>query len=312
MQVISGSFSNFFDKSNLTDEIDYNNLLSNYPHPIFIFNQKKEIKFRNKSSLSIISESENTIPDILTYQTEDILYENGEHYKIYIVPLNSMESSCILINNSEYSKLVSTYDHELKNRDYLLAKLIPEKFICNSDNNSSNEKMTNFAMIMCLHLNNITDPEKVLSVYTTLYENKKSWKNINYIKCFGNNFLVFWGIFDDIPFTNVNYIREMIDYSIDVSNDLKGILSNTDYSIGIEASGPVLSGIIELDVPVYEVFGNSIESAQELSLSAQPNTIHISRSLYEKIFDKYNIRERGGDLKLLKQGNNQTYSIILS
>jgi class 3 adenylate cyclase len=62
--------------------------------------------------------------------------------------------------------------------------------------------------------------------------------------------------------------------------------------IGIHA-GPVIAGVIGIHKFVYDIWGNTVNLASRYESYSEPNKIHISKEVAERLEDRYLLSSRG-------------------
>ena len=78
--------------------------------------------------------------------------------------------------------------------------------------------------------------------------------------------------------------------------------------VGAHVGGPIVAGVIGIEKPTFEIFGPTINMAQQMEHNGVPMKVHVSRTVYELIYGgSYKIEERGQIQ--LKQGPAVTYLV---
>ncbi|MFN2614945.1 MAG: adenylate/guanylate cyclase domain-containing protein [Actinomycetota bacterium] len=70
--------------------------------------------------------------------------------------------------------------------------------------------------------------------------------------------------------------------------------------------GPAVAGVIGTHKFVYDVWGDTVNTASRLETSAKPNAIHVSREVAERLGDRFEVRARGR-IELKGKGQVETY-----
>jgi adenylate cyclase len=77
--------------------------------------------------------------------------------------------------------------------------------------------------------------------------------------------------------------------------------------VGI-ATGAVISGVLSLKRPAYDLWGETVNLASRMESSSEPGTIHISETTYWRVRDKFKC-ETCGPIEVKGIGTLQTYVI---
>jgi len=117
------------------------------------------------------------------------------------------------------------------------------------------------------------------------------------IKCIGDCYMAAGGIFSEINNPS-EHSKEAIEFclrAISVINSINDFYGESlQIRCGIHTGGPVIAGVMGIEKPTFEILGKPISFAQQMEHHGSPMLIHISRSVYELVYDgNFNIRERG-------------------
>ena len=145
---------------------------------------------------------------------------------------------------------------------------------------------------------------------------EKKFQTIESVEIIGDLFMVIGGLFDEVNQTE-RHAQEVIRFALEAIEKIKTIkekLKCADMKTlcGVAAGGPVYGGIIELDVPLYEVCGDVIDLAEEMMALGLPDVIHTTRAVYEFIYGRdFKIKERG-EMNIPNFGSVVTYIVSAS
>jgi len=112
------------------------------------------------------------------------------------------------------------------------------------------------------------------------------------IKTIGDAYLCVCGM----PEANPCHAENILNSAIEIIRYLKKRqrCSNIQWEmrIGIH-SGRVVGGVVGVKKYIYDVFGDTINTASRMETNSKPMKINISESTYQLVKDKYNFFERG-------------------
>ena len=78
--------------------------------------------------------------------------------------------------------------------------------------------------------------------------------------------------------------------------------------IGI-ATGPVVAGVIGRAKFIYDLWGDTVNTASRMESHAAPGTIQVSEDLYQRLRDHYDLRPRG-TIDVKGKGPMTTYVLV--
>ena len=117
------------------------------------------------------------------------------------------------------------------------------------------------------------------------------------MKCIGDCYVAAGGIFDEPNIPSV-HAREMTNFGCLAIKAIRKVDEEINQPlrirVGINTGGPIAAGVLGVDRPTFEIFGPTINMAQQMEHHGIPMMVHVSRSVYELIYDSYfDIKERG-------------------
>jgi hypothetical protein len=133
---------------------------------------------------------------------------------------------------------------------------------------------------------------KVFSIFDSIIA---KYQTLDKVRTFAHVYTFAGGLF-----MSVNKPEKHADESIRFLLELLSILPeisrecNTEVNliIGVHTGGPVVAGVMSIEMPTFIVLGNVRKYAQELKTTGEVNSIHITRTTYELIFSSgFNIIE---------------------
>jgi len=119
-------------------------------------------------------------------------------------------------------------------------------------------------------------------IYTKFDDIVNRYENLQKIETIGDAYMVVGDIYNN---NTKNNVKNIILLAIDFLNEIKNIRTPNnkplELRIGINI-GKVVVGILGVEIPRLCVIGNTVNVANRLQTTADPNTIQISRHVYEQ------------------------------
>jgi adenylate cyclase len=112
------------------------------------------------------------------------------------------------------------------------------------------------------------------------------------IKTIGDSYMVVGGL----PLPRVDHVEAVADFALAMQREIQEFNAEKSQSfsmrIGIN-TGPVVAGVIGLKKFIYDLWGDTVNTASRMESHGIPGSIQVSSSTYERLKDKYVFQERG-------------------
>jgi len=202
-----------------------------------------------------------------------------------------------LINNYKikFSNKIQIENNKLKLE--LLKKILPFDLDTNyikSDLGLGISKQYTFICVLFMDIVNYTELAKKYNgniifklldnIYNTFDNIMKKYLHLQKIETIGDAYMVVGDIYRD-TLNHKIVVKEIILLSFDFLKEIKNIKTPDDIPLSIRIGinmGPVNIGILGNEVPRLCIVGNTVNVAARLQSTTQPDTIQLSRHVYEQ------------------------------
>ena len=204
-----------------------------------------------------------------------------------------------------------------KKTEQLLANILPEKVIQElKETGGSKPDLFENVSVLFSDFVDFTDissgitPELLISELSdifTKFDEIIEANNCERIKTIGDAYLAVSGMPNEDPYHAKNIVKaakEMVDY-LKERNATSELIWKT--RIGIH-SGPIVAGIVGTKKYLYDIFGDSVNTASRVETASEPMKISISQSTYELVSDSFTLTPRG-PIELKGKGELNLYFV---
>jgi len=152
------------------------------------------------------------------------------------------------------------------------------------------------------------------NIYTRFDDIINKYENLQKIETIGDAYMVVSDIYTN---DQTNNIKNMILFAFDILKEIKHIPTPDNVPLKLRIGinlGKVVVGILGVEIPRLCVIGNTVNVANRLQTSTDPDTIQISTHVYEiakEKFDDIHFEEKK-NVFLKNLGSRTTYVISLS
>lgn len=125
------------------------------------------------------------------------------------------------------------------------------------------------------------------------------------IKTIGDAYMVAAGI----PIPKDNHMETVAELAIEMKNSLENFNNPIQQSLNIRIgihSGPVIAGVIGVKKFIYDVWGDTVNTASRMESHGVPGKIQVTDIIYYKLKEKYSFLERGL-IDIKGKGKMKTY-----
>lgn len=246
---------------------------------ILIVNDYEEQLYYIKSNVDLQSIS------LLTVITKSIKqFENS----------NTITSKCKIMIQQLTNKLTGFIPSDKTTLKLeLLKKILPLELEERYLTQSKDYKPYNFICVLFTDIVSYTELAKqydadviyklLNDIYTRFDDITNKYNNLQKIETIGDAYMVVGDIYTN---DTKNNVKNMIHLALDFLNEIKNIPTPNNIPLQLRIGihiGKVVVGILGMEIPRLCVIGNTVNVASRLQSTADPDTIQMSRHIYDLI-----------------------------
>ncbi|TGK49441.1 adenylate/guanylate cyclase domain-containing protein [Leptospira kanakyensis] len=155
------------------------------------------------------------------------------------------------------------------------------------------------------------EPEKIVSLLNDIFSEFDTIiknRNLEKIKTIGDAYMVASGI----PESRADHCEAVALCALDMLTSIKkGITDdskNFKIRIGIH-TGPVVAGVIGKSKFIYDLWGDSVNTASRMESHGAEGKIHVSKDVFEKLKNKFKFEEKR-EIPVKGKGIMETYFLV--
>lgn len=172
---------------------------------------------------------------------------------------------------------------DLKERGSTEPKLFENVTVCFTDMVGFTEKSTKLQPKVLI--------EELNAIFTA-FDNIIEKNDCERIKTIGDSYMSLCGL----PEPDPNHAEKMIRTAVEMVQyiEKRNLESSVEWQIRIGIhSGDVIAGVVGIKKYIYDVFGDTINTASRMETSSAPMRINVSEITYQLLKDKFKFEERG-------------------
>lgn len=137
-----------------------------------------------------------------------------------------------------------------------------------------------------------TELVKLLNEIFSRFDRLVERYDLEKIKTIGDSYMVVGGL----PSPRTDHAEAIAEFALDMQQEIQEFNAekgqNFSMRIGIN-TGPVVAGVIGLKKFIYDLWGDTVNTASRMESHGIPGSIQVSCSTYDRLKDKYLFEERG-------------------
>lgn len=193
-------------------------------------------------------------------------------------------------------------DNERQKSEKLLLNILPEKVIKElKDKGNTSPEVFQEVTVLFSDIVGFTDLSVRLPVETlikelndifTAYDNIIEKHSCERIKTIGDAYMAVCGL----PDYNENHCRNVVNAAIEMIQYMEDRNKVNPVPLHIRIgihTGAVIGSVVGIKKYIYDVFGDTVNTAFRLEGLSRPMKINISNEVRERLIDPYNLEDRG-------------------
>lgn len=213
------------------------------------------------------------------------------------------------------SKLMQELDEERAKSQALLLNILPQSIIDRLEAGEA-EIADRFPKVTVLfsdfmgftEISSEMDPSVLVSELNSLFSEFDLMcesSQVEKIKTIGDAYMAVGGL----PGTRKDHANAVAELATGMVNAIekRNVNSGKDWRVRIGIhTGPAVAGVIGTRKFVYDVWGDTVNVANRLETSAEPNRIHVSEAVAQEVRTTFDLEARGS-IDLKGKGEMNTY-----
>jgi class 3 adenylate cyclase len=156
-----------------------------------------------------------------------------------------------------------------------------------------------------------TEPARVVGVLDQIFsafDELAARHGLEKIKTIGDAYMVAAGL----PEARLDHAQSMADMALEMQATVTSVCEplglDLTIRIGME-SGPVIAGVIGRDKFIYDLWGDTVNTASRLEAHGLPGRIQVGETAYRLLCDDFVFEDRG-EIELKGKGRHRAYLLV--
>jgi adenylate cyclase len=156
-----------------------------------------------------------------------------------------------------------------------------------------------------------TAPERVVGVLDEIFsafDRLAEWLGVEKIKTIGDAYMVVAGLPEPRP----DHAAAAADMALAMQEEVGRLCTTLNLDLAIRIgmqSGPVIAGVIGRRKFIYDLWGDTVNTASRMESSGLPGRIQVTPAVFERLRSSYDFEARG-EIEVKGKGRLRTYLLI--
>jgi class 3 adenylate cyclase len=156
-----------------------------------------------------------------------------------------------------------------------------------------------------------TEPTRVVAVLDEIFsafDRLAQRHGLEKIKTIGDAYMVAAGL----PEPRADHAEAMAEMALDMQADLARLCESLGLDLAIRVgldTGSVIAGVIGRHKFIYDLWGDTVNTASRMESSSLPGRIQVTAATYERLRTRYRFEERG-EIEIKGKGRMATYLLV--
>ncbi|MEG4234915.1 adenylate/guanylate cyclase domain-containing protein [Microcoleus sp. Pol11C3] len=157
-------------------------------------------------------------------------------------------------------------------------------------------------------LSSLVSPTQLVALLNDIFstfDNLAERHGLEKIKTIGDAYMVVGGL----PIPRPDHAEAIAEMAIDMQQAITDFsnIHNQDFSIRIGINtGPVVAGVIGIKKFIYDLWGDTVNTASRMESHGLPGSIQVTETTYQQLREKYSFENRGA-IEVKGKGQMTTY-----
>jgi guanylate cyclase len=156
-----------------------------------------------------------------------------------------------------------------------------------------------------------TEPARVVAVLDEIFsafDQLAARHGLEKIKTIGDAYMVVAGL----PAPRADHVEAMAEMALDMQADLSRLCGPLGLDLAIRIgmdTGPVIAGVIGRHRFIYDLWGDTVNTASRMESAGLPGRIQVTAATYERLRDRYRFEDRG-EIEVKGKGRLKAYLLV--
>jgi len=156
-----------------------------------------------------------------------------------------------------------------------------------------------------------TEPARVVAVLDEIFsafDRLAERHGLEKIKTIGDAYMVVAGL----PVPRADHVEAMAEMALEMQADLGRLCEPLGLDLAIRIgmdTGPVIAGVIGRHKFIYDLWGDTVNTASRMESSGLPGRIQVTSATYERLRHRYRFEERG-EIEVKGKGRLKAYILV--